>query len=114
MKVVDKYTYLGSTLSRAVHTDDEVTAKIAKASGAFRRLRANVWEQNGIKLDFKLKVRKALVLPTLLYACKTLTVYQSHARRQKHFHFSCFEKAVKINWQAQDLRKAGMKTCIPS
>ena len=50
LKVVYKFTYLGSTLSRAVHIDDEVTARIAKASVAFGRLRANVWERNGIKL----------------------------------------------------------------
>ena len=31
LKIVDKYTHLGSTLSRAVHIDDEVTARIAKA-----------------------------------------------------------------------------------
>ena len=34
LKVVDKFTYLGSTLSRAVHIDDEITARIAKASVA--------------------------------------------------------------------------------
>ena len=56
LKVVNKFTYLGSTLSRAVHIDDEITARIAKASVAFGRLRANVWERNGIKLDTKLKV----------------------------------------------------------
>ena len=44
LKVVDKFTYLGSTLSRAVHIDDEVTARIAKDSVAVGRLRANVWE----------------------------------------------------------------------
>ena len=27
MKVVDKFTYLGCTISRAVHIDDEVTAR---------------------------------------------------------------------------------------
>ena len=36
LKVVDKFTYLGSTLSRAVHIDDEITVRIAKASVAFR------------------------------------------------------------------------------
>ena len=34
LQVVDKFTYLGSTLSRAVHIDDEVTARTAKASVA--------------------------------------------------------------------------------
>ena len=47
--------------------DDEVTARIAKASLAFGRLRANVWERNGIKLDTKLKFFKVVVLPTLLH-----------------------------------------------
>ena len=39
LQVVDKFTYLGSTLSRVVHIDDEVNARIAKASAAFVRLR---------------------------------------------------------------------------
>ena len=63
LQVVDKFTYLGSTLSRAVHIDDEDTARTAKASVAFGRLRKNVWERNGIRLDTKLKVYKAVVLP---------------------------------------------------
>ena len=95
LKVVDKFTYLGSTLSRAVHIDDEVTARIAKASVAFGRLRANVWERGRIKLDTKLKVYKAVVLPTLLYACETWTVYQRH---------ELFEKAIKNQVARQDPR----------
>ena len=58
LKVVEKFTYPGSTLSSAVHTDDEVTARIAKSRVAFGRLCANGWERNGIKLDTKLKVYK--------------------------------------------------------
>ena len=37
LQVVDKFTYLGSTLSRVVHIDDEINARIAKASAAFGR-----------------------------------------------------------------------------
>ena len=70
LKAVDKFTYLGSTLSRAVHTDDEVTASIAKASVTFGRLRANVWERSGIKLDTKLKVYKAVDLDSIPTPCK--------------------------------------------
>ena len=43
LQVVDKFTYLGSTLSRVVHIDDEVSARIAKASAAFGRLRESIW-----------------------------------------------------------------------
>ena len=38
LQVVDKFTYLGSTLSRVVHIDDEVNTRISKASAAFGRL----------------------------------------------------------------------------
>ena len=115
LQVVDKFTYLGSTLSRAVHIDDEVTARTAKASVAFGRLRTNVWERNGIRLDTKLKVYKAVVLPTLLYACETWTVYQRHAKKINHFHLSCLRKLLKIRWQdkipdTEVLKKAKMQS----
>ena len=70
LQVVYKFTYLGSTLSRIVHT--EVNARIAKASAAFCRLCGSVWDRSGIRFfllpffDTKLKVYKAMVLPTLL------------------------------------------------
>ena len=41
---VDKFTYLGSTLSRVVHIYDEVNARIAKASAAFGQLRGSIWD----------------------------------------------------------------------
>ena len=55
MQVVDKSTYLGSTLSRIKHIDDEVNIWIAKASTAFGRLRVSIWDRSGIRLDTKLK-----------------------------------------------------------
>ena len=79
LQVVDKFTYLGSTLSRVVHIDDEVNARTAKASAAFGRLRGSIWDRSGIRLDTKLKVYRSVVLPILLYTCETWTVYQRHA-----------------------------------
>ena len=93
LQVVDRFTYLEGTLSRVVHIDDEVNAKIAKA------LRGSVWDQRGIRLGTKLKIYKAVVLPTLLYACETWTVYQRHAKRLNHFHTSCLGKLLNIKWQ---------------
>ena len=117
LQVVDKFTYLGSTLSRAVHidVDDEVTARTAKASVAFGRLRTNVWERNGIRHDTKLKVYNAVVLSTLLYACETWTVYQRHAKKLNHFHLGCLRKILKIRWQdkipdTEVLKKAKMQS----
>ena len=38
LNAVDKFTYLGSVLSRDVHIDNEVDACIARASSVFGRL----------------------------------------------------------------------------
>ena len=115
LKVVDKFTYPGSTLSRAVYIDEEVTARIAKASVVFGRHRANVWERNGIKLATKLEAYNAVVLPTLLYACETCAVYQRHAQILNHFHLSCLRRLLNIKWQdnipdTEVLKKAGMQS----
>ena len=114
--MVDKFTYLGSTLSGVVHIDDEVNARIfAKASAAFGRLRGSIWDRSGIRLDTKLKVYRSVVLPTLLYACGTWTIYQRHAKRLNHFHTSCLRKLLKIKWQdripdTEVLKRAGMQS----
>ena len=115
LQVVDKFTYLGSILSRVVHIDDEVNARIAKASAAFGRVRGSIWDRSGIRLDTKLKVNRSVVLPTLLYACETWTSYQRHAKRLHHFHTSCLRKPLKIKWQdrisdTEVLKRAGMQS----
>ena len=112
LQVVDKFTYLGSTSSIVVHIDDEVNARIAKASAAFGRLRGSIWNQSGIRLDTKLKVFRSVVLSTLL--CETWTVYQRHVKRLNHFHTSCLRKLLKIKWQGripdtEVLKRAGMQ-----
>ena len=63
----------------------------------------------------KLKVYKAVVLPTLLYACETWTVYQRHAKRLNHFHTTCLRKLLKIKWQdripgTEVLKRAGLQS----
>jgi hypothetical protein len=84
LNVVDKFTYLGSTLSRNAVIDDEVNTRLAKASVAFGRLHKNVWNRRGITIETKIKVYRAIVLPTLLYGCETWTTYQRHARKLNH------------------------------
>ena len=115
LQVVDQFTYLGSTLSRVVHIDDEVNARIAKSSAASGRLRGSIWDQSGIRLDTKLTVYRSVVLPTLLYACETWTVYQRHAKRLNPFETSYLRKLLKIKWQVripdkEDLKRAGMSS----
>jgi hypothetical protein len=99
LAVADKFSYLGSTLSRTVSIDEEVTLRIARGSAAFGKLHNTVWNRRGISLQTKLKVYRAVVMPSLLYACETWTVYSRHAKQLNSFHMRCLRKLLHIKWQ---------------
>nr|VZI47378.1 unnamed protein product [Spirometra erinaceieuropaei] len=71
LQVVEDFPYLDSTLSRNIKIDDEVANRILKASQSFGRLQSTVWNRHGLQLSTKLKMYKAVILPTLLYGAKT-------------------------------------------
>ncbi|BHF78098.1 hypothetical protein SprV_0602120800 [Sparganum proliferum] len=99
LQVVENFPYLGSTLSGNTKIDDEVANRISKASQTFGRLRSTVWNRHGLQLSTKLKMYKAVILPTLLYGAETWTVYTKQARRLNHFHLSCLRRILRLNWQ---------------
>ena len=99
LKSVDKFTYLGSTLSRNVVIDDEADARLAKANSAFGRLSKIVWNRQGITMKTKIKVYRAAVLTTLLYSSETWTVHQRHAGKLNHFNTTHHRKLLGIKWQ---------------
>nr|VZI34980.1 unnamed protein product [Spirometra erinaceieuropaei] len=99
LQVVENFPYLGNTLSLNTKIDDEVANRISKASQAFGRLQSTVWKRHGLQLSTKLKMYKAVILPTLLYGAETWTVYAKQARRLNHFHLSCLRRILRLNWQ---------------
>ena len=99
LAVVDKFVYLGSTLLRSVNIDEEVVCKIARASTAFSRLKDQVWDRQGLRLETKLKVYRAVILPSLLYAWETWTVYSRHAKQLNAFHMRCLRTLLRIRCQ---------------
>nr|VZI51952.1 unnamed protein product [Spirometra erinaceieuropaei] len=99
LQVVENFPYLGSTLSRNTKIDDEVANRISKASQAFGRLQSTVWNRHGLQLSTKLKMYKAVILPTLLYGAEAWTVYTRQARRLNHFHLSCLRRILGLKWQ---------------
>nr|VZI18296.1 unnamed protein product [Spirometra erinaceieuropaei] len=99
LQVVENFPYLGSTLSHNTKIDDEVANRISKASQAFGRLQSTVGNRHGLQLSTKLKMYKAVILPTLLYGAETWTVYAKQARRLNHFLLSCLRRILRLKWQ---------------
>ena len=96
LPAAEKFTYLGSTLSRSASLDDEISKRLSKASSAFGRLREPAWERKGIGVKTKIKVYNAVVLPSLLYGCETWTVYSRHSKKLNSFHLRCLRKILRI------------------
>ena len=85
LEVVDKFSYLRSVLSKNVTIDDEVNSRLVKASATIGRLSKNVWDCEGLSAHTKLKVYKAVVLSTLVYACETWTMHSRHVKKLNWF-----------------------------
>ena len=99
LTIVDKFTYLGSTISQNALIDDEISARIGKASGSFGKLTKRLWSKRGVRLATKINVYCAVVLPTLLYGCDAWTPYRRHIRRLDQFHMRCLRRIANIKWQ---------------
>ena len=115
LTVAEKFIYLGSTLSHSVSIDKEVFYRIERASSAFGTLRKKVWERRGISVLTKLKVYRAIIFPTLLYASEMWTVYSRHARQLNSFHMRCLRKLLRVRWQdkvpdTEVLQRANMES----
>ena len=96
-----------------MHIDDEVSARKTKGSQHLTDYVEIFWIEEEPD-DTKLKVYRSMVLPTLLYASETWTIYKRHAKRLNHFHTSCLRKLL-IKWKdripnTEVLTKATMQT----
>lgn len=111
LKVVDNFTYLGSTMSNDVSLDKEISKRLNKAGTSFCNLWHRVWKPGGISLPTKMAVYRACVLSVLLYGAQTWNTYRRHIRRLETFHHRCLRKILNISWQehvptTEILRKA--------
>jgi len=88
-RLQESFCYLGSRISRLGIIDDEITARLAKASAAFGRLTRRLWNDHGIRVGTKVNVYQAAVISTLLYGSESWTLYRRHIRKLNGFHMRC-------------------------
>lgn len=100
LSVVDKFVYLGSTISRDGYLDEEILNRIQQASSAFGKLETRLWTRRGISLKIKLSVYEACVITTLLYASETWTTYRRNIKLLERFHQNCLRHILGISWES--------------
>uniref|UniRef100_A0A9J8B307 Tc1-like transposase DDE domain-containing protein n=1 Tax=Cyprinus carpio carpio TaxID=630221 RepID=A0A9J8B307_CYPCA len=99
LSVVDKFTYLGSTVSNNNNLDAELDMRIGRASSMFGKLNKHVWHNKYLSLLLKVCVYHARVLSTLLYASETRTTYRRYEHRLNAFHFCCLRSILGVCWK---------------
>ena len=76
LSVVEKFPYLGSTISNTNSLDAELDCRIGKAATTFGRLRQRVWSNRDLSIKLKIRVYVACVLSILLYCSESWTTYR--------------------------------------
>lgn len=102
---VDDFTYLGSTISKDGRIDSELTKRMAKASSAFGRLRARLWNNHHVSTRVKCKTYRAIVLSTLLYGAESWTLYRSQVKKLHAFMMRHLRAIMGITWKERVTNK---------
>ena len=99
LKVVDSFTYLGSTLDSTNSLDTEINARINNASIAFGRLTQRVFNNRHLRPTTRAAMYQAVCVSTLLYGAETWTLYRRHIRALEAFHIRCLRRILGVTWQ---------------
>ena len=111
IKAVDKFCYLGSILSSDAVVDEDISARLSKATCAFGQLTKRLWNDHGIRLDTKVAIYKAAILTSLLYGCESWVLYHRHVVKLEQFHMRCLRRIAHVKWQDRIPNTEVLKIC---
>ncbi|KAJ0177149.1 hypothetical protein K1T71_007158 [Dendrolimus kikuchii] len=98
LKQVDKFRYLGNTVTFKCDLDAEINSRVGAAAVAFGKLSSKVFCLHDLKLATKISVYMTVVLPNLLYSSETWCAYRRHIRTLDRFHLKCLRTIMKVRW----------------
>ncbi|XP_047470539.1 uncharacterized protein LOC125026277 [Penaeus chinensis] len=99
LQTVEKFCYLGSTITTSTSLDEELNARIGKAGTSFGKLNKRAWNNKMLTLRTKIKIYEACVLSSLPYGAETWTLYSSQEKRLNTYHLRCLRKIMGISWE---------------
>jgi len=88
---------LGSIVEHTVQQQREIDTRIRMAGLAFRNLNASVFKHHGVALATKMRLYKAIVVPTLIYGgAETWALTQAQEQQLDVFNTSCLRRILGI------------------
>ena len=97
LQQVSNFKYLGVNISSDGTIERELSARIQKASGAFNLL-SNIWKNQNIQTNTKIRIYKASVLSILLYGSEVWNTTKKQHHPLEVFHQRCLRRILRIKW----------------
>ncbi|KAI8499356.1 hypothetical protein Bbelb_231200 [Branchiostoma belcheri] len=94
---VERFSYLGGTITSDCRSDADIHLRIGRASAAMASL-DNVWSNRKLSLQTKLRLYNSLVLSILMYNAETWTLTATHELRVNAFDTRCLRRLLGIRW----------------
>ena len=94
---VDKFVYLGATLSKTGGAEEDILRRINLARGAFVKL-DQIWRSTIISRKTKLRLFNSNVMSVLLYNSETWRITVADEERLNRFQRKCLRKILRIFW----------------
>jgi hypothetical protein len=98
---VNKFCYLGCTVSLDGGANEDVINRINKAKGAFAQLRS-IWTSHQIHKRTKITIFKSNVMSVLLYGCETWKITQDIINKLQTFVNRCLRNILRI-WRPKTI-----------
>jgi hypothetical protein len=92
---VAKLDYLGSAFSESGSIDADISARLSKASYAYKHL-SRVWKQRSVPLATKMEIFQYSVMATLLYGSHAWAPSQAQIARLHGFYMRCLRRLLGI------------------
>ena len=100
IQFVEKFTYLGSVISKDNGAKTDITSRLSKARHAFSLL-TNIWRSNKYSMKTKLKLYNSNVKSVLLYGSECWRVVKGDMNKVSSFHNTCLRRICRIFWPNQ-------------
>lgn len=97
LKTVNKFTYLGSVISKDDGARADIQTRISKARVAFNSLN-NIWKSSKYSEKTKIKLYNSNVKSVLLYGSECWRVVSTEMAKISSFHNSCLRRICKVFW----------------
>jgi len=98
IEYVERFTYLGSVISRDGDVEADINTRLAKAAAVFRRL-DSVWRSSTLNLKIKLDLYTSLIVSTAIYASETLKSTARIRQQLDVFHHRITRKDHMTNME---------------